>query len=60
MNTTEYSFSTEQEIEVFLAGLAKSPEGITKDGVNHRADTMKFDTNQLRDYFIETGERLIR
>lgn len=60
MNTTEYSFSTEQEIDAFLADLAKSPEGITRNGVHYRADTMKFDTNQLRLYFLEVGERLTK
>ena len=60
MSTTEFSFSTEQEIDDFLDDLAKTKEGITLDGVHYKADTMKFDTNQLRGYFIEAGERLIK
>lgn len=55
----EYSFSTEQEIDAFLADLFKSNQTVSLEEIHYRADKMLFDTDPLRDYFTAQGKKLL-
>lgn len=59
MITTEYSFSTEEEIDAFLEDLFKSNKAVSLENIHYRADRMLFDTNPLRDYFTAQGKKLL-
>jgi len=56
---TEYSFSSEDEVDAFLEDLFKSNQAVSIEDIHYRADKMLFDTNPLRDYFTAQGKKLL-
>lgn len=56
MEVTGFVFDTKQEIDEFVKDLFKGSSKVTLDEILSRADQRKFATQDLREYFIQTGK----
>ena len=56
MSVSGFVFDTKEDIDQFVTDMFKNSPSITLEDILHKAEHRDFATQELRDYFIQSGK----